>query len=61
MATLVTHHGFIYSGRVHYVVLNLHPKLLAHAPLPEATWVLARDFNNIESLTDKQGYLQNLA
>ena len=28
---------------------------LAHVPLPEATWVLAGDFNNIESITDKQG------
>lgn len=28
---------------------------LAQAPLPEAVWVLARDFNNIESLQDKQG------
>lgn len=28
---------------------------LAQAPLPEAEWVLARDFNNIESLQDKQG------
>lgn len=28
---------------------------LAQAPLPEAVWVLAGDFNNIESLQDKQG------
>ena len=28
---------------------------LAQAPLPEATWVLAGDFNNIESVTDKKG------
>lgn len=28
---------------------------LAQTPLPEAKWVLAGDFNNIESLQDKQG------
>lgn len=28
---------------------------LTQAPLPDATWVLAGDFNNIESVTDKQG------
>lgn len=28
---------------------------LAHAPLPEAHWVLAGDFNNIESVADKIG------
>lgn len=28
---------------------------LAQTPLPEAVWVLAGDFNNIESLQDKQG------
>ena len=28
---------------------------LAHVNLPEATWVLAGDFNNIESIVDKQG------
>ena len=28
---------------------------LAQAPLPDAEWVLAGDFNNIESLQDKQG------
>lgn len=27
---------------------------LAQTPLPEAQWVLAGDFNNIESITDKQ-------
>lgn len=28
---------------------------LAHVQLPEAQWVLAGDFNNIESTNDKQG------
>lgn len=28
---------------------------LAQVPLPEALWVLAGDFNNIESAADKQG------
>jgi exonuclease III len=28
---------------------------IAQAPLPEARWILAGDFNNIESLQDKQG------
>lgn len=28
---------------------------LAHTPLPEANWVLAGDFNNIESIADKLG------
>ena len=28
---------------------------LAKTQLPEAQWVLAGDFNNIESITDKQG------
>ena len=28
---------------------------LAHVPLPDAQWVLAGDFNNIESIADKQG------
>lgn len=28
---------------------------LAQAPLPEAQWVVAGDFNNIESIADKQG------
>lgn len=77
MATLVTHHGTLYPGRVHYVVLNLSARLqlgiidvygfsktgpramlwnhLANTPLPEATWILAGDFNNIESVNDKQG------
>jgi endonuclease/exonuclease/phosphatase family metal-dependent hydrolase len=28
---------------------------IAQTPLPEAEWVLAGDFNNIESISDKQG------
>ena len=47
---IINVYGFIHTGA--RAMMWQH---LAQVPLPDATWVLAGDFNNIESVTDKQG------
>ena len=43
-------YGFSHTGS--RAMLWAH---LAQIPLPDAQWILAGDFNNIESMTEKQG------
>jgi hypothetical protein len=54
------------SPRIHLGIINVYGfshtgvramlwDHLAQVDLPEATWILAGDFNNIEQLRDKQG------
>lgn len=48
--SIINVYGFSHTGPI--AMMWNH---MAHTPLPEANWVIAGDFNNIESVNDKQG------